>query len=120
LDRLPGEIFFEKIFLPSCRAPQNAPNKRARFLLKFLFLKICAKETQKTVKMTPTFEKINFLTPLKDFFQKKTNVTLERYPYKGTTRSVAFRLFIKKYADFTINHKKIPIIQKSGEKNSYY
>ena len=72
----PGKFFFKKIFLPSCRAPQNAPNKRARFFLKRLFLKIWAKETQKTVKMTPTFEKINFLTPLKNFFWKKRHATL--------------------------------------------
>jgi len=36
----PGKIFFEKFFLPSCRAPQNASNKRARFFFKCLFLKI--------------------------------------------------------------------------------
>ena len=37
-------------------------------------------------------------------------------PNKGTPRGVAFELFMKKYADFTINHKKIPIFQKTAEK----
>jgi len=29
--------------------------------------------------MTPTFEKINFLTPLKYFFQKKSNAVVLTY-----------------------------------------